>query len=63
MVKTWLQQEAIEKSVLKLIDFGLAREFQPEQAGNRQSFKLSLRLQGLTWLDDLCYAAMLFARS
>ena len=52
MVKTWLQQEAIEKSVLKLIDFGLAREF-----------KLSLRLQGLTWLDDVCYDSMLFARS
>lgn len=26
------QQEAIEKSVLKLIDFGLAREFAPDQA-------------------------------
>ena len=25
-------QEAIEKSVLKLIDFGLAREFAPDQA-------------------------------
>ena len=54
----WGTQEAIEKSVLKLIDFGLAREFQPEQAGNRKSFKLSLRLQGLILLY-----AMLFARS
>ena len=28
-------EEAIEKSVLKLIDFGLAREFAPDQARKR----------------------------
>ena len=30
-------QEAIEKSTLKLIDFGLAREFAPDQAGSNES--------------------------